>query len=263
VTANHKIILLLLHNCNFAMVMNHDVNIWYVTPKGAATHRLRVSALEAKRAAALTEGDGSVSSHSPGWLLISIIWRYTFWLIGLCTLLLLSSINVGFGGRVGRSRYRPGSKALFMLSQCPMGLHPNLWLVCFCSFCFCALSATTILRTCLRLWPYLHPVGPGTSWLSFFPIHSAISVSFSNPIKKEEFSKKKIQVRRPFNFLIVLLASRRQCLHSSYPLEFVEVFFVILICGQIVFPKPHRGKGGIFLGFRICGLMYISSDAPC
>ena len=29
VTPNHKIISLLLHNCSFATVMNHNVNIWY------------------------------------------------------------------------------------------------------------------------------------------------------------------------------------------------------------------------------------------
>jgi hypothetical protein len=29
VTLNYKIILLLFHNCNFATVMNHNVNIWY------------------------------------------------------------------------------------------------------------------------------------------------------------------------------------------------------------------------------------------
>ena len=33
VTSNHKIILLLLHNCNFATVINHNVNIWYVTQR--------------------------------------------------------------------------------------------------------------------------------------------------------------------------------------------------------------------------------------
>lgn len=29
---NYKIILLLLHNCSIATVMNYNVNIWYVTP---------------------------------------------------------------------------------------------------------------------------------------------------------------------------------------------------------------------------------------
>jgi hypothetical protein len=29
VTPNHKMISLLLHNCNFVTVMNHNVNIWY------------------------------------------------------------------------------------------------------------------------------------------------------------------------------------------------------------------------------------------
>ena len=33
VTANHTIVLLLLHNCNFAPVMNHSVNSWYVSPR--------------------------------------------------------------------------------------------------------------------------------------------------------------------------------------------------------------------------------------
>ena len=51
VTPNYKIILLLLHNCNFATVMNHYVNIWYVTPvkeSGAATQRLRMTELAAR-----------------------------------------------------------------------------------------------------------------------------------------------------------------------------------------------------------------------
>lgn len=30
VNPNHEIILLLLHNCNFATILNHNVNIWYV-----------------------------------------------------------------------------------------------------------------------------------------------------------------------------------------------------------------------------------------
>lgn len=34
VTSNHEIISLLLHNCNFTTLMNHNVNIWYVTPGG-------------------------------------------------------------------------------------------------------------------------------------------------------------------------------------------------------------------------------------
>lgn len=35
----HNIILLLLHDCNFATDMNHNVNIWYATPvKGLLTH---------------------------------------------------------------------------------------------------------------------------------------------------------------------------------------------------------------------------------
>lgn len=29
VTTDYKFISLLLHNCNFASVMNHNVNIWY------------------------------------------------------------------------------------------------------------------------------------------------------------------------------------------------------------------------------------------
>lgn len=31
VTHNHKFILLLLHNYNFSTLINHDVNIWYVS----------------------------------------------------------------------------------------------------------------------------------------------------------------------------------------------------------------------------------------
>jgi hypothetical protein len=38
---NHKIISLLLHNCNFATAMNHNVNIWCATSKAVTTHRLR------------------------------------------------------------------------------------------------------------------------------------------------------------------------------------------------------------------------------
>lgn len=40
VTHNHKIILLLLHSCDFATVMNHSVSICYATPEGVLTHRL-------------------------------------------------------------------------------------------------------------------------------------------------------------------------------------------------------------------------------
>lgn len=29
---NHEIILLLIYNCNFASVINHNVDIWYATP---------------------------------------------------------------------------------------------------------------------------------------------------------------------------------------------------------------------------------------
>lgn len=32
VTPNHKIISVLLHSCNLVTAMNHNVNIWYVTP---------------------------------------------------------------------------------------------------------------------------------------------------------------------------------------------------------------------------------------
>jgi hypothetical protein len=42
---SHNIILFLLHNCNFAIVMNNNINIWYAIPKGAVTHRLRTTAL--------------------------------------------------------------------------------------------------------------------------------------------------------------------------------------------------------------------------
>lgn len=59
----HKIMLLLLHNCSFAPVMNHNVNIcvlcWsqatpvkassFSTRKGAMTHRLRTTTLEANQ----------------------------------------------------------------------------------------------------------------------------------------------------------------------------------------------------------------------
>lgn len=44
-----KLFLLLLQNYNFAIAMNHDVNIWYagyVNPKEVATHRLRTADLE-------------------------------------------------------------------------------------------------------------------------------------------------------------------------------------------------------------------------
>ena len=62
-TPNHKIIFLLLHNYNFAIVMNQNVNIWYVgyllyeisgiqplwkgllTPKEVITLRLRAAGL--------------------------------------------------------------------------------------------------------------------------------------------------------------------------------------------------------------------------
>jgi hypothetical protein len=37
VTPNHKIILLLHHNCNFAIVTNHGVNVWYATPSERAS----------------------------------------------------------------------------------------------------------------------------------------------------------------------------------------------------------------------------------
>jgi hypothetical protein len=51
VTFNHKIISLLLHNYNFATVMNCNVNIWYkgyliCNPIEYATHRLKVIGLE-------------------------------------------------------------------------------------------------------------------------------------------------------------------------------------------------------------------------
>ena len=37
VTLNHKIISLLLCNCSFAIVMYHNVNIWYANPKRVVT----------------------------------------------------------------------------------------------------------------------------------------------------------------------------------------------------------------------------------
>jgi hypothetical protein len=45
VTINHKIISLILPNCYFATVRNHNVNIGYTTPKGGETHRLRNGAV--------------------------------------------------------------------------------------------------------------------------------------------------------------------------------------------------------------------------
>jgi hypothetical protein len=48
--ADRQIIPLLLHNCNFATVMDRtsDIqNIWYLTPaKGVMTHRLRTTDLD-------------------------------------------------------------------------------------------------------------------------------------------------------------------------------------------------------------------------
>jgi hypothetical protein len=58
VTSNHKIILLLFHNCNSATVMNYNVNIGVfqcscervIQPqKGVATHRLRATVLEGRK----------------------------------------------------------------------------------------------------------------------------------------------------------------------------------------------------------------------
>ena len=55
VTDNPKIISLLLHNCNFATVMNHNVNFWYagnlyVTPmKGLLTYTLRTATIDETR----------------------------------------------------------------------------------------------------------------------------------------------------------------------------------------------------------------------
>lgn len=31
---------------SFVTVMNHNISIWYVTPKGAVTYRLRTAALD-------------------------------------------------------------------------------------------------------------------------------------------------------------------------------------------------------------------------
>lgn len=55
VTPDHKIILLLLFNCNFAAIINDNINIWYIrhlicgTPQEVATHRLRTTALGGKK----------------------------------------------------------------------------------------------------------------------------------------------------------------------------------------------------------------------
>ena len=52
VNPNHKIISLLLHNCNFATVVNHNVNILYAgylicnSPKVVMVHRLRITVLD-------------------------------------------------------------------------------------------------------------------------------------------------------------------------------------------------------------------------
>jgi hypothetical protein len=50
VTPTHTITLLLLHKCNFATVMNHNVNIWHAgylidDPEGVTTHLLRAFGL--------------------------------------------------------------------------------------------------------------------------------------------------------------------------------------------------------------------------
>jgi hypothetical protein len=51
VTPNHKLFPLLPHNCNFAVLMNHNVNIWYAVylpcnpHERVVTHRLRTTAL--------------------------------------------------------------------------------------------------------------------------------------------------------------------------------------------------------------------------
>lgn len=45
VTLNHKVIPLLFHKCNFATLMNHNVNIWHAIPSGIGTHSLRTTAL--------------------------------------------------------------------------------------------------------------------------------------------------------------------------------------------------------------------------
>lgn len=48
VTANHKIISLLFQNINFAIIVNCNVDIWFVTLQGAVTHRWRTLGLEEK-----------------------------------------------------------------------------------------------------------------------------------------------------------------------------------------------------------------------
>ena len=44
----HKIISLLLHNCDFAAVMNHNINFWYSNSKRVLTHRLKTTGLNQK-----------------------------------------------------------------------------------------------------------------------------------------------------------------------------------------------------------------------
>ena len=50
VTPNHKVILLLLYNCNFAAVKDFNVNIWHagylIQPEGVMTPRLRTGVLQ-------------------------------------------------------------------------------------------------------------------------------------------------------------------------------------------------------------------------
>ena len=45
VASNHKVTLLLLHSCIFAVVTNSNVNTRSVTHQGVETHRLRTTAL--------------------------------------------------------------------------------------------------------------------------------------------------------------------------------------------------------------------------
>lgn len=48
VTANHNIISLLFQNINFAIIVNCNVDIWFVTLQGAVTRRWRTLGLEEK-----------------------------------------------------------------------------------------------------------------------------------------------------------------------------------------------------------------------
>jgi hypothetical protein len=67
ITPNHKTILLLFHNYNFATIVNCNVNIsdmldmWYVTPKELSSYRLRTADLKKVHPICLL----GKKSHSP------------------------------------------------------------------------------------------------------------------------------------------------------------------------------------------------------